>query len=116
MNLILYGIRNCDTVRKARNWLKNQHINYQYHDLRTDGLDPGVLKSWLDQKGYTEIINQRSKSWRQLPEEQKRQLNDSSALALIQDNPTLIKRPILAGHQLLLIGFSDTLYNTLLTN
>lgn len=114
MSFVLYGIRNCDTVRKARNWLENRHINYQYHDLRTDGLDPVLLESWLDQKGYTGIINQRSKAWRQLTEAQKRQLNNKGALALIQDNPTLIKRPVLTGPGLLLIGFSDTLYNTLL--
>lgn len=114
MNYILYGIRNCDTVRKARNWLDNQHITYRYHDLRTDGLDPGLLKSWLDQKGFADIINQRSRTWHQLTEEQKHHLDNNSALELILNNPTLIKRPILTGPRLLLLGFSDTIYNTLL--
>lgn len=113
--IILYGIKNCDTVKKARTWLDQHNISYRFHDFRSDGLDNELLTQLEQQAGWENLLNKRSTSWRQLTEQQKDNIDKSTALQLMQDIPTLIKRPVLKIDTGLLIGFkAETYQNTLL--
>ena len=108
--ITLYGIKNCDSVKKARSWLDAQHIVFTFHDYRVDGLAPELLQHFIDDLGVEAILNQRSTSWRQLEDAQKQGLTPSKAQQLMLDNPTLIKRPIVAIGEQLLVGFNPALY------
>lgn len=108
--LVVYGIKNCDSVKKARSHLEVRQIAYHFHDYRVDGLDAALLQGFIDQLGVDAVLNQRSTSWRQLDDEQKRDLTPDKALQLMLAVPTLIKRPILANGEQLIVGFSPDLY------
>ncbi|QWF72443.1 ArsC family reductase [Methylomonas paludis] len=109
----VYGIKNCDSVKKARLWLESRQIPYRFHDYRVDGLDRAVLQDFIDRLGVDAVLNQRSTSWRELSAEQKSDLNQAKALELMLDMPTLIKRPILDTGNQLIAGFSADLYAVL---
>jgi arsenate reductase (glutaredoxin) len=112
---VLYGIKNCDTVKKARIWLDKHGIEYQFHDYRIDGLMSEQLQYFAAELGWNAMLNRSSTSWRQLSAEQHADLTEDKALKLMLETPTLIKRPILnTGHGLLL-GFKPDIYQTLLT-
>ncbi len=106
----LYGIKNCDTVKKARKWLDDHHIEYRFHDFRADGLERPLLEQLEDALGWESMLNRRSTSWRQLPEQQQTGLNRETALQLMLDSPTLIKRPVLNTGSKTLIGFKAADY------
>ena len=112
--ITLYGIKNCDSVKKARVWLDNKQVNYSFHDYRVDGLDSDLLQRFVDQLGVDAILNQRSTSWRQLSEEQKSDMTPEKAMQLMLETPTLIKRPILSIGDQLFVGFKPDLYSTIL--
>ncbi len=112
--LIVYGIQNCDSVKKARAWLDGRHIVYCFHDYRQDGLEPALLQHFIDTLGMEAVLNQRSTSWRQLGDAQKRDLTPAKALQLMLETPTLIKRPILAMGDQLLAGFNPEQYAAIL--
>ena len=114
MNTTLYGISNCDTVKKARKWLEAHGVDYSFHDFRKDGLDPATLSEWTAQLGWEALLNRRSTSWRQLADADKTDLDSSKALELMLRQPTLIKRPVLEGSNQLLVGFSEQAYKGLL--
>ena len=108
--ITLYGIKNCDTVKKARKWLEGHDIEYSFHDFREDGLERAQVEQWLAALGWETLVNRRSTSWKGVPQDQRDAMDDSSALAAIMDQPTLIKRPLLdTGHELH-CGFSDANY------
>lgn len=109
----LYGIANCDTIRKARRWLEARGIDYEFHDYRKQGLDAKLLESLERELGWQAMLNRKGRSWRQLPESVREAVDRGSALALMLDNPALIKRPILAGRGPLLAGFDDRRYEEL---
>lgn len=113
-NIILYGIKNCDSVKKARNWLDSRQVSYRFHDYRVDGLEPQLLKQFVDTLGLDAVLNQRSSSWRQLSEVQKTDLTPEKALQLMLDVPTLIKRPILKINDQYYVGFNPDFYSTIL--
>lgn len=106
----LYGIKNCDTVKKARNWLDEHRIGYRFHDFKTNGLTQAQLQAFAEQLGWETLLNRNSTSWRQLPEQQRLGLDASTALALMLNIPTLIKRPVLVTENRTLIGFKSDLY------
>jgi Spx/MgsR family transcriptional regulator len=107
---VLYGIKNCDTVKKARQWLERHGIEYRFHDLRADGLSREQAQAWLDELGIDSVINRRSTTWKQLDEATRNSLNETNAAALLAAQPTLVKRPLLdLGHQRL-TGFSEARY------
>jgi Spx/MgsR family transcriptional regulator len=108
--LVVYGIKNCDSVKKARSWLEARQVAYRFHDYRVDGLDATLLQGFIDALGVDAVLNQRSTSWRQLGDEQKRDLTPDKALQLMLAVPTLIKRPILDNGEQLIVGFSPDLY------
>src|SRR5690625_39262 len=98
MTMTLFGIKNCDTVRKARRWLEANAIAHQFHDFRSDGLELSTLEEWADQLGWEQLLNRRSTTYRQLSSEQTADLDRRQALTLMLEQPTLIKRPV-AVHQ-----------------
>lgn len=111
MTAVLYGIKNCDTVKKARAWLDQHHIEYRFHDFRSDGLELKQTQSWLQELGVDTLINKRSTTWKQLDEKTRSGITVSNAAALLTVQPTLIKRPLLdIGHQRF-VGFSETMYH-----
>ncbi len=109
----LYGIKNCDTIKKARNWLESHDVDYQFHDYRVDGLEKALLEKFESKLGWDVMLNRRSTSWRQLSDEQKNDLDAEKALQLMQASPTLIKRPILDTGDQLIIGFKAEQYQSL---
>ena len=109
--LTLYGLKSCDTCRQARAWLDDRNIDYRYHDVRADGLDAGLLKRWMALTDWSSLVNRRSLTWRKVPEADRSSLDEARAIALLIDNPTLLKRPVLDGDGLLVAGFSAALYD-----
>ncbi len=103
----LYGINNCDTIKKVRRWLDQQGIEYDFHDYKKDGCEPALANKILKQFGLETVINRRGTTWRKLPESVKASLNSDSAIKLMAENPSLIKRPILHHKQQWLIGFDE---------
>ncbi|MEX1033262.1 MAG: ArsC family reductase [Cellvibrionaceae bacterium] len=110
---VLYGIRNCDTVKKARRWLDARKIDYRFHDFRADGLTEAQVRIWLADLGSDRLINKRSTSWKNLGAHQQAALNAQSAVQLILDNPTLIKRPLVETGKRRLVGFDTDTYSDL---
>lgn len=108
--LTLYGIKNCDTVKKARGWLDANNKTYTFHDYRTDGLNEALLDKLERGLGWENMLNKRSTSWRQLTDEQKQDLDRNKAMQLMLETPTLIKRPILDNNNKLIIGFKADHY------
>lgn len=110
---VLYGIKNCDTVNKARKWLEAAGIDYCFHDFRADGLEREQLTAWKQAVGWETLLNRRGTTWRQLPEDAKQGIDENSALDLMLEQPTLIKRPVLEHGEEIRIGFKEADYKTL---
>ena len=106
--MIVHGIKNCDTCRKAQAWLRQEGIEFRFHDFRVDGLDVNELDRWIDGKGWEVLLNRRGTTWRRLDPSEKEGLDESGARALMAANPTLIKRPVFVGADLLEVGFGET--------
>lgn len=106
----LYGIKNCDTVKKAKKWLEQQNISYEFHDFRTDGLTPELLQTFIQQSDLALLLNKRSTTFRNLSDEIKNNLTDDVIISAILEQPTLLKRPLLKHEQQFTVGFKDTVY------
>lgn len=104
MTVTLYGFNNCDTCRKARRWLEDRGSDYTWHDLRRDGLDAATVRRWLAAIGENTLINRRGRSWRECDAATKARLEAGETEAFLQ-NPTVIKRPILAAGGRIMVGF-----------
>lgn len=109
----LYGIKNCDTVRKARQWLGSTGIEYTFHDFRIDGLNKKDLHTWIKAVGWEVLFNKRGTTWRQLPEKDKVTLDEGTAIKLMLAHPTLIKRPVLIHGKTIHVGFKPAEYKAL---
>lgn len=101
----IYGIRNCDTMKKAFAWLEANRVAYEFHDYKKDGVPPGKLKAWAAKVGAEKLANTRGPTWRRIPEAQKANLTDEKTLALLEENPSAIRRPIVEAGSKLLVGF-----------
>ncbi len=110
MTVTLYGIPNCDTVRKARKWLDAHGIDYRFHDFRRDGLPAERLRAWAQAVGWETLLNRRGATWRQLPAEAREGIDAERALALMAEQPTLIKRPVLEQAGGVTVGFDEARY------
>jgi arsenate reductase len=108
--LTLYGIKNCDAVRKARKWLEVEKIDYTFHDFREDGLSDTTVAQWANVVDWETLFNKRSTSFRGLNEQQKTDLTQAKAIALMVQFPTLIKRPVIVSNNKILIGFKAAEY------
>lgn len=113
MAITLYGIKNCDTVKKSRDWLAKHNIDYRFHDFRADGLTASQVSNWIAEIGLDVLINKRSTTWKALDERIKANFNEASAVAVITENPTLIKRPVLDTGKQKHVGFKDTEYTAI---
>lgn len=114
MKTTLYGIPNCDTVKKARVWLAANGHDVAFHDFKKQGLERATVAAWLDQLDWEVLINRKGTTWRKLSDERRAAVVDkASALALMLESPSVIKRPVLQGAQLLNVGFSDAQYQQL---
>ncbi|GAB2780736.1 ArsC family reductase [Halomonas shantousis] len=111
--VILYGIKTCDTCRKARKALETHGVPYRYHDLREDGLDAARLDGFLTRADWQSLLNTRSQTWRGLPDEERQALDAERARALLLAHPTLIKRPVLDTGDALIVGFKNETYAAL---
>ena len=111
----LYGIANCDTVRKARKWLAAHDVAYQFHDFRKDGLSNKQVKAWAQAVGWETLLNRRGQTWRKLAEQDKANLTEAKAINLMAAEPTLIKRPVLEINKQVQVGFSEADYQHLLS-
>ena len=107
----LYGIANCDTIKKAKAWLANRGIEYHFHDYRKQGLDIELLKTWVDELGWEALVNRRGTTWRQLAAEVRDSINTESAIKIMLDKPAIIKRPLLVNNGRSYLGFSDEQYS-----
>lgn len=110
MSLTLYGIRNCDTVKKARAWLEAHQIDYAFHDYRTAGLAADQLARWCDELGWEGLLNRAGTTFRKLPEADRQALDSSRAMALMLAQPAMIKRPVLDLGGSRLVGFKPERY------
>ena len=108
--MILYGISNCDTVKKAKNWLETNNIDYRFHDFRKQGLESEIVQDWLNQIPWDQLLNKRSTTWRNLDPEVQQSVNAETVVQLLAANPTLIKRPVLAVNGIINIGFNADTY------
>lgn len=113
MSVKLYGLKNCDSCRKARRWLGDQDIPHQFFDLRDDGLDETTLLGWVEQSDWQTLLNKRGTTWRKLDDHDKSDIDQARATALMQRYPALIKRPILDYQGQIHVGFSEQQYATL---
>ena len=108
--LTIYGIKNCDTMKKARTWLEEHGFEYEFHDYKTSGIDRASLDRWCAAKGWDTVLNRAGTTFRKLPDAAKSDLDQEKAIALMLEQPSMIKRPVLEGEGLLLVGFKPEIY------
>ena len=109
----MYGIPNCDTIKKARKWLESNGLDYEFHDYKKQGVPEKNLKQWVKQAGWETLLNRRGTTWRKLPEDVRENIDEASAIEVMMDNPSAIKRPVLEADKALLIGFKEDEYQKL---
>lgn len=115
VTITMYGIKNCDTIKKARTWLDTRGIAYEFHDYKTAGLDRNQLEGWTREVGWEPLVNRAGTTFRKLADADKANLDEAKALALMLANPSLVKRPVLAigsaaKSRRVLVGFSPDAY------
>ncbi|GAA3696677.1 ArsC family reductase [Sphingomonas cynarae] len=110
MTATLYGIPNCDTVKKARAWLDARGLAYQFHDYRKAGVDPDLLRGWVERLGWEAVLNRAGTTFRKLPEAERADLDAARAIALMLAQPSMIKRPMLVHGDVLEAGFKPDRY------
>jgi transcriptional regulator, Spx/MgsR family len=110
----LYGIPNCDTMKKARRWLDEHGIEYRFHDYKKEGIDEERLRDWAGKVGWEALLNRRGMMWRKLPQEVREKIDEQSALRIMLETPSIIKRPVLVTDDRMLVGFSEETYRELL--
>jgi len=106
----IYGIKNCDTMKKAVKWLNDHGIEHQFHDFKKAGLDEKQLKAWVKQVGWEVLVNRRGTTWRKLPEADREGVNEATAIRLMLNNLSLIKRPVLETDKTIHVGFKADEY------
>jgi arsenate reductase len=110
MTVTIYGIKTCDTVRKARTWLEGRGVAHGFVDYRAEGLDPKKLAAWEKAIGWEKLLNKASTTFKDLPDADKQALDRKNAVALMQAHPTLIKRPVLDVDGAITVGFKPEIY------
>ena len=111
--ITMYGIKNCDTIKKARKWLEENGVDYQFHDYKKDGLSEAQLDSWLDELGFEALVNKRGTTWRKLPDDVKDNIDRDSARTVMLENQSIIKRPLLDTGSQKVLGFKADEYQQL---
>lgn len=101
----VYGLETCDTTRKARGWLAENGVGFDFHDVRSDGLTRAMLQRWVKALGWDKVLNKASTTWRELPEAKKTGVDEAKAIELMLAHPTLVKRPVLEAGGAISVGF-----------
>jgi arsenate reductase len=114
--LIVFGIKSCDTCRRAKKYLDEHNIEFRFHDLREDGLDIQMLERWTQRIGWARLLNKQSLTWRKIPEVDRNDMTHDKALAAMIDNPTLVKRPVLESDKFIAVGFSEKRFGDFINN
>jgi len=110
VSVTIYGIKNCDTMKKARAWLDGHRVAYAFHDYKAAGIDAARLQNWAGKVGWEVLLNRAGTTFRNLPDAEKAGIDEAKAVALMQAQPSLIKRPVLEVDGTLLVGFKPELY------
>jgi Spx/MgsR family transcriptional regulator len=113
MSAKIYGIRNCDTMKKAFTWLKDHGVDHDFHDYRVEGVDAGTVKAWVRELGWEKVLNKTSTTFKALPDADKNELDEAKAITLMVQNPTMIKRPMLVAGKSVTAGFKPDIYASL---
>jgi len=109
----LYGIPNCDTIKKARKWLKDNGIEFEFHDYKKQGVPEKELRAWVNKLGWEVLLNKRGTTWRKLDDETKNSVDKNAAIQIMLENPSIIKRPVLIKNKTILVGFKIDEYSQL---
>ena len=109
-SITLYGIKNCDTMKKARSWLDAQGVRYEFHDYKSSGIERIKLEAWCKFAGWETLLNRAGTTFRKLPDIKKANLDEHKAIALMLEQPSMIKRPVLERGKELLVGFASDRY------
>lgn len=115
MTVSMYGIKNCDTIKKARKWLEDHKVEYAFHDYKTEGVDPKRLDAWCKELGFEALVNKRGTTYRKLDEATRENLDEASAKKVMLENPSIIKRPLLDTGKERVVGFDAARYAQLFT-
>jgi Spx/MgsR family transcriptional regulator len=110
MATTIYGIKNCDTMKKARAWLDAKGVSYDFHDYKTSGIAKEKLKGWSDKLGWETLLNRAGTTFKKLPDADKEGITEKKALALMLAQPSMIKRPVLEAGSKLVVGFKPEIY------
>lgn len=110
MTVTMYGIKNCDTIKKARTWLEGRGVAYAFHDYKAAGIDEARLRRWVGEAGWETLLNRAGTTFRKLPDAEKAGLDADKAVALMLAQPSMIKRPVVEGAGDLLVGFAPERY------
>jgi Spx/MgsR family transcriptional regulator len=113
MPVRIYGIKNCDTMKKAFAWLEANKVAYEFHDYKKAGVPPGKLNAWATKAGWEKLVNSRGPTWRKIPDLEKADLDQAKALALLERNASAIRRPIVEAGGRLLVGFDPAEFEKL---
>ena len=113
MKPVIYGIRNCDTMKKARTWLETHGVQHEFHDYKTSGLDRAKLQEWIAKVGWEVLLNRAGTTFRKLPEARKADLSQAKAIELMLEAPSMIKRPVLEHGKEIIVGFNADKYSVL---
>lgn len=111
MSVVIYGIKNCDTMKKARAWLDKKGVAYDFHDYKTAGIERSRLEGWVRKAGWETLLNRAGTTFRKLPDGDKEGLTEAKAIALMMASPSMIKRPVLETGGKLLVGFKPDQYD-----
>ncbi len=109
----VWGIPNCDTMKKARRWLDEHGVEYTFHDYAKAGIDADKLQAWSDKVGWDQLLNRRGTTYRKLDESDRSGIDEAKAIRLMAEHPSLIKRPVIERGDEIVVGFDDTLYTKL---
>jgi len=108
--IVLYGIPNCDTMKKARAWLAEHRVEYRFHDYKKAGIDQETLRRWVEELGWQALLNTRGMMWRRLPQQVRDNIDEASAVMLMLETPSIIKRPVLDTGKVRHVGFKPEQY------
>jgi len=110
MTITMYGIKNCDTIKKARAWLETRNHAYAFHDYKVDGIDEKHLQTWLEAVGWERLLNKVGTTFRKLPDDKRQNIDEARALRLMLERPAMIKRPVLDVDGKITVGFKPEIY------
>ncbi|RWX76719.1 ArsC family reductase [Neorhizobium lilium] len=110
MSITIYGIKNCDTMKKARSWLDDKGIAYAFHDYKASGIDRAHVETWVEKAGWETVLNRAGTTFKKLDDADKADLTTEKAITLMVAQPSMIKRPVLEAYGKLLVGFKPEIY------